>query len=176
MEEPKASRQKATRKKSRKALPIGQGLAPGSNRRFTDKETHFLMAYLQWSVNHQVDFPRVAIPRFIKATNSGLEIGQVLRRLRYLWERFRPSGVTYEEFLKIGPNALSLSAETVEEFERILVSIPSLDAEPCPATGTLQRTRKTKIGEGDAIAFQPISEDVQQVSIYKSSRRPIWAH
>lgn len=123
-----------------------------------------------------MDFSRVAIPRFIKATNSGLQERQVLRRLKFLWERYRRTEITWQEILKIGPDALSLSNETVTESKRILDRIPGPDAEPCSVAGTLQGNEESEIGEGDSIAFQPTSEHVQQVSIYRSSRRPILAH
>jgi hypothetical protein len=91
---------------------------------------------------------------------------QIWSRLKYLWKRHRLSEVTWEEFLKIGPNALRLPDNTVEQFKRILDSIPSLDAEPGSATGTLQGTRGTKTRQDDAITFHPTSEHVQQVSIF----------
>jgi hypothetical protein len=174
MKGPKASRQTATRTKSRVPLPSGKSVTHSAIRKWAETETRLLFAYLQWSVNHQVDFFKVALPRFFKATSSGLKRVQVYNRLQYLWKRYRPPGVTWEEFLKIGPSALRLPDELVEQFKRTLDSIPSLDAEPCSATGTLQETRETRTGEGDAITLQPTSEHVQQVSVYKSGRFSFW--
>ncbi|KAG5662090.1 hypothetical protein KAF25_004329 [Fusarium avenaceum] len=163
MEEPKALRQRVTGTKSRKRK---SGKSDTVDKHFwTEIETQSLYAYLQWSVNHQVDFVRVAMPKFIKATNSRLGRKQVDNRLRLLHESRRLPGVTWQEFLKTGPDALSLSAETVEQFKHILDSIPGLDAEPCSVTETLHGNEESEIGEGDSITFQPTSEHEQQMEV-----------
>lgn len=164
MEEPKASRQRATGTKPRKRKSGNSGKI--DKHFWTETETQFLFAYLQWSVNHQVDFFRVAMPRFIKATGCELRKQQIENRLRLLHQSRRLSGVAWREFLKTGPGALRLPDETVEQFKRILESIPSPDAEPCSLTRTLEQIEESEIGKGDAIAFLPTSEHEQQVSIY----------
>ncbi|CAJ0550260.1 Ff.00g101900.m01.CDS01 [Fusarium sp. VM40] len=163
MEEPKASRQRATGTKPRKRKSGNSGKI--DKHFWTETETQFLFAYLQWSVNHQVDFFRVAMPRFIKATGCELRKQQIENRLRLLHQSRRLSGVAWREFLKTGPGALRLPDETVEQFKRILESIPSPDAEPCSLTRTLEQIEESEIGKGDAIAFLPTSEHEQQMEV-----------
>ncbi|KAM0258873.1 hypothetical protein ACHAPA_010999 [Fusarium lateritium] len=159
MKGPRASRQKATDIKPRKPLPKGKSVSQDAKHKWTLRETCFLLAYLQWSVDTQVDFGRVAIPRLINATDSKLKDAQIMNKLYYVWKHNGNSEFVFHEFKKIGIHALMLSNETLEQIEQIRASIPGLDAEPCSATGTLQSR------EEDAITIRPTAEHVQQIEV-----------
>ncbi|KAM0247834.1 hypothetical protein ACHAP5_003844 [Fusarium lateritium] len=165
MKELKAVRQRATGTNPRKPLPSGKSVFHSAKHIWTPTETNFLLAYLQWSVDIQVDFDSVAVPRFINATNSGLKDRQVVRRLNYVWECNAHSRVAWKEFLKIGLGALRLSDDTLEQVGRIRGSILGLDTEPCSAAGALQGASEMQTQEEDAITIRSTAEHVQQIEV-----------
>ncbi|KAM0343372.1 hypothetical protein ACHAPU_008550 [Fusarium lateritium] len=127
----------APKKSLRKALP-SQPQTKKKAKAGNWKERHYwspyeaqlILAYLQWSVDNNVDFNAVAVPRFIEAVEHTINSQQIHGKLKNFLKSRGLSTLGMKDLLRKGRDALKLNPAELEEVAKLLADIPKPGAEP----------------------------------------------